>query len=80
MTTILITPLNAGLLNYCEGYTDASLVDKVQQNFIWYFQLEKSVSWSGKYSSVYYIQVAIIAITYSLHGAESFLRSYLLYS
>jgi hypothetical protein len=44
MTTILITPLNAGPLSYYEGYTDATLVYKVQQNFMQYFQWKKSVS------------------------------------
>ena len=31
MTTILIASENAGLISFYEGYTDATLVDKVQR-------------------------------------------------
>jgi hypothetical protein len=44
MTTILITPVNAGLFSYYKGYSDAPLADKVQQNFMRYFQWKKSGS------------------------------------
>jgi hypothetical protein len=78
MTTILITPVNAGL-SYCEGYTDATLVDEMQQNFMQYIQWKKKcVSWFGKYSSVYYIQAAIIAIKFVRREGTNVLQTCLL--
>ena len=56
MTTILIAPVNAGLLSYFEGYNDTPLVDKLQQNFMQYFPCKKSVS--------HFLGNTVVCITY----------------
>ena len=56
MTTILIAPVNAGLLSYFEGYNDTPLVDKLQQNFMQYFPCKKRVS--------HFLGNIVVCITY----------------